>query len=171
MKKGDKVFKVITLFPIIVYSLLLILLPLIYILFLSFFENDSYGGIIYNFTLSNYASIFSSIDEKGTPFPGFVFRISKDVANKYELEANSNASKETLNYYGLDDVHDVIIKRVNDILYINIDNGGDTQILDYSTFENVFYYPLTLGAGLDKDFKPWRYFKGTLSDISVTLEQ
>lgn len=58
MKKGDKVFKVITLFPIIVYSLLLILLPLIYILFLSFFENDSYGGIIYNFTLSNYASIF-----------------------------------------------------------------------------------------------------------------
>ena len=58
MKKGDKLFKVITLFPIIIYALLLIFLPLIYILFLSFFENDSYGGVIYNFTLSNYTAIF-----------------------------------------------------------------------------------------------------------------
>ncbi|MBO6145746.1 MAG: ABC transporter permease [Bacilli bacterium] len=58
MKKGDKLFKVITLFPIITYALLLIFLPLIYILFLSFFENDSYGGVIYNFTLSNYTAIF-----------------------------------------------------------------------------------------------------------------
>ena len=58
MKKGDGLFKKITLFPITVYALLLILLPIIYILFLSFCKNDSYGGIIYSFTLSNYRSIF-----------------------------------------------------------------------------------------------------------------
>ena len=58
MKKGDKLFKVITLFPIITYALLLIFLPLIYILFLSFCKSDSYGGVIYNFTLSNYTAIF-----------------------------------------------------------------------------------------------------------------
>lgn len=58
MKKGDRIFKLIALFPITIYALLLILLPLIYILFLSFCKNDSYGGIIYEFTLSNYASIF-----------------------------------------------------------------------------------------------------------------
>ncbi len=58
MKKGDKLFRDIMLFPVVIYALLLILLPLIYILFLSFCQNDSYGGIIYSFTLSNYASIF-----------------------------------------------------------------------------------------------------------------
>ena len=58
MKKESKIFKFVSLSPIIVYSLLLILLPLIYILFLSFCKNDSYGGIIYSFTLSNYAEIF-----------------------------------------------------------------------------------------------------------------
>ena len=54
----NKVLKRIVLFPIIAYALLLILLPLVYILFLSFCQNDSYGGIIYHFTLSNYLSIF-----------------------------------------------------------------------------------------------------------------
>ncbi len=54
----NKVLKRIVLFPIIAYALLLILLPLVYILFLSFCQNDSYGGMIYHFTLSNYLSIF-----------------------------------------------------------------------------------------------------------------
>ena len=58
MKNEDRIFKKVVLFPIVIYALLLILLPLIYILLLSFCKNDSYGGIIYNFTLSNYLSIF-----------------------------------------------------------------------------------------------------------------
>lgn len=58
MKSNDKLFKYFCLFPTIMYTLLLILLPLLYILLLSFFQNDSYGGIIYNFTLENYFMIF-----------------------------------------------------------------------------------------------------------------
>lgn len=58
MKKGDKIFKRIALFPVVIYALLLILIPLVYIAILSFCKNDSYGGIIYDFTLSNYLSIF-----------------------------------------------------------------------------------------------------------------
>ena len=58
MKKNDSLFKFFFLAPIIIYSLLLILLPLLYVFFLSFCENDSYGGIIYNFTLNNYFTIF-----------------------------------------------------------------------------------------------------------------
>ncbi|MBR3199358.1 MAG: ABC transporter permease [Bacilli bacterium] len=57
MKKNN-LFKFICLTPVIVYAILLILLPLVYILFLSFCESDSYGGIIYHFTLSNYFTIF-----------------------------------------------------------------------------------------------------------------
>ena len=59
MKKNNKIFKIVFLTPIIIYTLLLILLPLLYILFLSLVKNDSYGGIIYEFTLSNYLEIFS----------------------------------------------------------------------------------------------------------------
>ena len=58
MKKDSKIFKFIFLAPVIFYSLILILLPLIYIFFLSFCQNDSYGGIIYNFTFQNYLDIF-----------------------------------------------------------------------------------------------------------------
>lgn len=58
MQKENKIFKFVSLSPVIIYAILLILLPLIYILFLSFCKNDSYGGIIYSFTLSNYLDIF-----------------------------------------------------------------------------------------------------------------
>ncbi len=58
MKENNKLFKFLFLFPVLIYTFLLILLPLIYVLFLSFCKNDSYGGIIYDFTLSNYINIF-----------------------------------------------------------------------------------------------------------------
>lgn len=54
----NKIFKYIFIFPVIVYSIFLILIPLLYVLFLSFCENDSYGGVIYHFTLENYLAIF-----------------------------------------------------------------------------------------------------------------
>ena len=59
MKKNNRLFKYIFLSPIIIYSITLILLPLIYIFFLSFCKNDSYGGIIYTPTLENYLEIFN----------------------------------------------------------------------------------------------------------------
>ena len=57
MKKNNG-FKLLFVSPIVIYTFLLILLPIIYILFLSFCTSDSYGGIIYNFTLNNYINIF-----------------------------------------------------------------------------------------------------------------
>ena len=58
MEKKHSLFKTIFILPVIVYTFILIFLPLIYILFLSFCKSDSYGGIIYEFTLSNYLNIF-----------------------------------------------------------------------------------------------------------------
>ena len=57
VKKNKSLFKYIFLVPVVVYAIILILLPLLYIFFLSFCQNDSYGGIIYNFSLSNYLTI------------------------------------------------------------------------------------------------------------------
>ena len=60
MEKKHSVFKTIFTLPTLIYTGILILLPLLYILFLSFTKSDSYGGIIYQFTLENYINIFDS---------------------------------------------------------------------------------------------------------------
>lgn len=57
-KKNNSLFKIIVTLPVIIYAIFLIALPLLYILFLSFLKNDYYGGIINQFTLQNYISIF-----------------------------------------------------------------------------------------------------------------
>ena len=57
MKKYDSKIKWLILFPIIFYCLFLIVLPLLYIFIISFFQNDYYGGIIQVFTLKNYLQI------------------------------------------------------------------------------------------------------------------
>ena len=54
----NKIFKTIYLLPVIIYSLVLILLPLLYVFYLSFLTSDSYGGIINTITLKNYLDIF-----------------------------------------------------------------------------------------------------------------
>lgn len=56
--KNNKLFKYLSTTPVIIYSISLILIPLLYILFLSFLTNDAYGGVEYKFTLSNYITVF-----------------------------------------------------------------------------------------------------------------
>lgn len=57
----DKLFKIVFTLPVIIYSLLLILLPLIYIFIISFFKSDSYGGMIETFTFQNYIQLFNDV--------------------------------------------------------------------------------------------------------------
>lgn len=61
MKKTKDFFKIVMNLPIIIYALILILLPLIYIFVISFFKNDVYGGIIQEFTLNNYIRVFEPV--------------------------------------------------------------------------------------------------------------
>ena len=62
MKKRVKLslFRAVLTFPAIIYCLGLILLPILYVFFLSFLTSDSYGGFTYDFTLKNYLEIFDS---------------------------------------------------------------------------------------------------------------
>ncbi|MBQ6130195.1 ABC transporter permease [Candidatus Saccharibacteria bacterium] len=50
--------KVLFTLPVILYALLLIFLPLVYIFFLSFLKSDSYGGFLFEITLDNYLESF-----------------------------------------------------------------------------------------------------------------
>ena len=56
--KNNKILKSITTVPVILYSLLLIALPLVYIFMISFFESDSYGGMNATLTFKNYLKVF-----------------------------------------------------------------------------------------------------------------
>ena len=61
MKSRDRLFKFLFSVPVVIYSLLLILLPLIYIFVISFFKSDGYGGMIEVFTLQNYIQLFDMV--------------------------------------------------------------------------------------------------------------
>lgn len=53
-------FKAVFTLPVIIYSILLILVPLAYIFFLSFMKSDNYGGYVLEFNLGNYGEILDS---------------------------------------------------------------------------------------------------------------
>lgn len=61
MKKSDRLLKWILLTPVIIYSIVLILLPIIYIVSISFLKHDIYGGIVTKFTLENYINVFNAV--------------------------------------------------------------------------------------------------------------
>ena len=59
--KGSKLIRWIFTVPVIVYSIVLIALPLIYIFIISFFKSDSYGGMNATITLANYLELFDLV--------------------------------------------------------------------------------------------------------------
>ena len=57
----NKFYKRLFTLPVIIYSILLIFLPLLYIFVISFFKSDSYGGMINEFTIENYFKLFDIV--------------------------------------------------------------------------------------------------------------
>ena len=60
MKKNN-IIKWIFVLPIIIYTVFLIALPILYIIAISFFKSDSYGGMIQTITLQNYIELFDIV--------------------------------------------------------------------------------------------------------------
>ena len=61
MENKNKLFKFLFTGPVVVYSILLIFLPLIYIFVISFFKSDGYGGMVETITLGNYIQLFDMV--------------------------------------------------------------------------------------------------------------
>lgn len=51
-------FKIFVTLPVIIYALLLIFAPLVYVFFLSFLKGDNYGSYDYEITIKNYIEAF-----------------------------------------------------------------------------------------------------------------
>ena len=61
MPKKRDFFKYFGTVPVIIYSIFLIFLPLVYVLFLSFLKSDNYGGYTFDFTIKNYLEAFNPV--------------------------------------------------------------------------------------------------------------
>lgn len=59
--KENKLFRFLFTFPVIIYSVVLIFLPLVYIFIISFFKSDGYGGMIETISLQNYIQLFDLV--------------------------------------------------------------------------------------------------------------
>ena len=119
-------------------------------------------------TQKEYGTIATIMSEAGAPYPGFVFRVgNKERLDKYEFTANSVANSGKAYYSDRNITKKVEILRINNILYVRKNEGSYEQMQDYTNFTNYFDVPLTFGAALDRNNKPFRYFKGTLSNIEA----
>ena len=114
-------------------------------------------------------SLISAMDERASLWPGFVFRFTK--SNQFEINSNATSSVKGSKQYGLKEVNKVIIKRTNNILYVSINDGTEQQIIDFSTIKQPFYAPTSIGASLNGNLQPQRYFTGTLSNVRITVNQ
>lgn len=115
-------------------------------------------------TQVNQATLINAkleIENRG--YPGFLFR--KNSSN-YEISANKNdvATSKKITDIPLN-TEKVTIIRINNMLYYQIDDGDFLSVLDYTGFTNYFDVPLTIGASLDGNGKPQRYFKGIITDF------
>lgn len=108
------------------------------------------------------ATIVNSMLEQ-SPYPGFVFRLQTNVT-QIEFNSPKIANKTGIN---LSTTNKIVIKRINDEYFIQVNDNALQRIGTYSgsTFENS----TTLGASIDGNGNPWRFFKGTLSNVHIKL--
>lgn len=59
--KKNSLIKWLFVLPIIIYSTLLIALPILYIFIISLFKSDSYGGMIHVINFENYIELFDTV--------------------------------------------------------------------------------------------------------------
>ena len=139
---------------------------------LSLFSRDFTSNFEVSLDIANstatpleYGTMFSCMDETGEPWPGFVFRSGFDTWDNhsyYEVAINSNSD---IRYNDQSYPRtSIVIKRENLKAYLN-----DVEILSFEDLDHNFNAPLTFGAAIDGSGNPFRYFKGELSNVLVSL--
>ena len=126
----------------------------------------SFNIVSYDSTQQKYATIMNSMDEARSPYYGIIFRYPNPEVFHVAIHAESDGLNRQIDLYT---GHFRII-RVNNVIYYSIDNGKYGSGIDFSEFKDYINTPVTFGSSLDASLKPFRYFRGTLSDIIIRLE-
>ena len=146
-----------------------------------FSQENAYKDFIVTFTLDELASgnadrnaLFANMDERAQPYPGSMFRYKN--ANTWELVGNANDTnhKKTIsinkNKFTVGDTF--VLKREAGIVTYSTDGGETFTLLnDFTNFNKYFLYNATFGGEYDSSQNPYRYFKGTLSNMTIELKE
>lgn len=117
----------------------------------------------------NQATLVNLKNERITSYPGCVYRLYQSTDKTIRFEAKGGTGSGSKDKIA--DIKEVKISRIDDKIYLAINNGANKLVYDYTGFSNFFEVPLTIGASLDSKGEPFRFFKGTLSDIVVKVEE
>ena len=118
--------------------------------------------------LSSHTTIFASKDEVGNNIIvfGLVFR-NKGNNLSLILSTNGSSNVEVDKNYTL--IQSIKVVRIDGKFYYSF-NGEELQSLgDMTNFDSTFDFPVTIGAALNFDKQPFRYFKGTISNMYIKL--
>ena len=134
--------------------------------FIVTFTVDSNNGFV-----NERGSIFTNMREKADPWPGVQFFVEGNSPNyTFAMNANRPGEKFRDDDTGYTVGDKVIIKKDNGIVYYSFDDGPFIRINDFSNFTSYFNDYATFGAGTNGNGGIYRYFKGTITDMSVELK-
>ncbi len=134
------------------------------------FTIDSFDSSYPNTTISktDAPTILSSMDESGSPWPGFVYRLyTSGGATKYNVKINDSHVTNFEKFYTLNSGIDVEIVREDGVMYTKINSDTYTEVLKYKSNIDTFDVPLTIGGNINENGAYDRLFKGVLSNVSV----
>ncbi len=116
----------------------------------------------------NRGTIFTDMDETGDPWPGIHF-YTDSTPYKYVMNANipGNKYKNTDSGYVLD--QEVTIKKDRGLIYYKYGNGSFIQINDFRNFTAYYDADASFCAGVKTNRTAYRFFVGTISNMSVEL--
>lgn len=119
------------------------------------------------------AVIINALKEGASPWPGTLFRYDHPNANtnRWNFAFNkSTGSGAFSKYWGINEIQKFKIMRKDGSIFIKINNRAEERILSITDYSRLFDTPVTIGAGLDANGNPFRYFKGTISNIQILIE-
>lgn len=97
---------------------------------------------------------------------GFLLRKSNNNLSLIARDGNGNDKEVTLQPGNIEKFR--IVRKNKKICY-SINDDPFVFLIDNSNFAAPFDVPVTIGASLDQSRNPFRYIKGTLSNISIHL--
>ena len=118
---------------------------------------------------ASQATILNAKNERITSYPGFVYRLYQETENAIKFESKGGKGSGASNK--IKDVNKVRISRIDSKIYLLINDGVEKEVYDFTGFSNYFEVPITIGASLDSKGEPFRFFKGSLSNIVIRVKE
>jgi len=139
-----------------------------------FSEENLHKDFVVRFTIEESSNsiakstIFSNMNESGSPWPGIVFR--HESANTIVGITANSTERNDVTESDFTPGMNIIIRRTNDKIYVSFDDGKSyTFIEDFAGFTAAFNVTATFGSGKDASGRAFRYSKDTLSNMSIQL--